>query len=81
MCNAKHVPNAISILGEVSIRLPNLIETFYINDSSLKTSRDISTMPYKAYVDFYLFHLDNTFRRTCFKMKWLMVGSTSSVSF
>ena len=48
MCNAKHVPNAISILGEVSIRLPNLIETFYINDSSLKMSRDISTIPDKA---------------------------------
>ena len=38
-------------------------------------------MPEKANIDFYLYHLDNTFRRRRFKMKWLMVASTSSVSF
>ena len=37
------------------------------------------TMPDKANIDFYLYHLNNTFRRTRFKMKWLMVCSTSSV--
>jgi hypothetical protein len=65
----------ISILGEVSVQLPNLIETSYIYDASLKhMPRDIPAVLDKANVDcVYLYDLDNTFRRTQFKMKWLMV--------
>ena len=44
-------------------------------------STDISTMLYKAKVDFYLYDLDNNFRRTWFEMKWLLVGSPSPISF
>jgi len=65
---------AISLLDEVSARLPNLIETFDIYDEPLKKCRDILTMLGKANIYFYLDHLHNTFKRTRFKMKLLMIG-------
>jgi len=53
-----------SIIGEISVRLPNYIETsdtFMIHLLKFKEIfQQYKTMPHKANIDFYLYHLDNT---------------------